>query len=545
MPTHERVRMQSSMTMNNESSAISADQLRRQIKQHIQAQHWGAAEAGFRALVQIEPQEPHARVDLANLILQRGSLREYTQHLLDAMPVLGNEVPLLIEMVRRLYFGGEIVAARACLDRLESLPAPSAALLAELAQLRWMLGEIPAGMAWMERAIAEGADEPNQHYLYAMLSQYTGKLGQAETVLQTCLRRWPRFGDAAVALANLRKQTAEANHLAMLRNLNQRVALDTPSAERRLARAGFESALFKELDDLGQYEQAWQALARSNALMHSISPYDRAGETAVTDALIQATLALAQDQDPTTHHFEGPMPIFIVGLPRSGTTLLDRMLSCHSQVVSAGEINDFRRQLRWMTDVPPGGVPSMLEVLRRSTKIDFVQLGARYLAQTQWRAGDKRYFIDKLPINVRMVPFIRRALPQAPILHLVRDAMDVCFSNFKAMLGMASAYSYDMQALAHYYGEYARLVRHWHACLPGAMFDVPYTALVHDTEATLRKVLAYCRLDWEQSCLRPERNSAPVATPSSSQVRESVHTRSVGEWRHYAAQLEPLHMLLA
>lgn len=533
------------MSLNTAPSSNPADQLRRQIKQHIEAQQWAAAEAGFRTLVQMEPHEPHARMDLANLILQRGSLREYTQYLLDAMPVLTNEVPLLIQMVRRLYFGGEIVAARACLDRLESLPAPSTALLAELAQLRWMLGEIPAAMGWMERAIANGAAEPNQHYLYAMLSQYTGKPEQAETVLQACLQRWPRFGDAAVALANLRTQQPGSNHLDMLRDLGQRISLDSPSPEWRFARAGFESALFKEWDDLGQHEQAWQALSRSNALMHSISPYDRSGEASITDALIQAAFALAQEQAAATHHFAGPMPIFIVGMPRSGTTLLDRMLSNHSQVVSAGEINDFRRQLRWMTDVPPGGVSSMLEVLRRSSAIDFVQLGERYLAQTQWRAGDKRYFVDKLPINVRMVPFIRRALPQAPILHLVRDPMDVCFSNFKAMLGMASAYSYDMQALAHYYGEYARLVRHWHATSPGAMLDVSYTALVRDTETTLRQVLAHCGLQWEESCLRPEHNPAPVATPSSSQVREPVHTRSLGEWQHYAAQLEPLRMLLA
>lgn len=530
--------------MKTSEPTLLPDQLRRQIQHYLQSQQWQAAEAGFRELIKLEPHEPHARIGLANLVLQRGGLREYTQQLLDTMPSLTDEPSLLIEMVRRLFFGGEIVAARSCLDRLGNVSSTNASLLAEHAQLRWMLGEIPAAMALMERAMSAGLEGPNQHYLYAMLLQFTGKIEQAEVVLTGCLRRWPRFGDAAVALANLRTQKADGNHVDTLRTLSHSIPLDSQSADRRFARAGLESALFKELDDLGCYDEAWQALSRSNALMHSISPYDEAGETAITDALIGASEVMSARQSAPVIGVSGPMPIFIVGMPRSGTTLLDRMLSSHSQVISAGEINDFRRQLRWVTDVPPGGVSSMLEVFRRSENIEFVELGERYLAQTRWRAQGKRFYLDKLPINVRMVPFIRRALPQAPILHLVRDPMDVCFSNLKAMLGHASAYSYDMSSLAHYYGEYARLVRHWHAVMPDAMLDVSYVELVLDTEATLRKVLAYCGLPWEPGCLRPERNEAPVATPSSSQVREPVHARSIGEWRRYAAQLEPLRRMV-
>lgn len=529
--------------MTPSEPTLSTDQLRRRIQQHIQSQQWGAAEVGFRELVKLDPHEPHARVGLANLILQRGGLREYTQQLLDAVSVLTDEPSLLIEMARRLFFGGEILAARHCLDRLESLPNPSAPLLAEQAQLRWILGEIPGATILMRRAVAAGVDGPNQHYLHAMLLQFTGDIGQAEKALVACLRRWPRFGDAAIALANLRVQKPNSNHIDTLRSLANGVPLDSASPDKRLARAGLESALFKELDDLGDYDEAWQALSRSNALMHSISPYDQDGEAAITSALIG--IGETVGQDAPVGGFSGPMPIFIVGMPRSGTTLLDRMLSSHSQVSSAGEINDFRRQLRWMTDVPPGGIPSMLEVFRRSENIDFEELGKRYLEQTQWRAQGRRFYIDKLPINVRMVPFIRRALPGAPILHLVRDPMDVCFSNFKAMLGHVSAYSYDMASLAHYYGEYARLVRHWHAVMPGAMLDVPYDDLVRDTEAVVRKVLTYCGLEWEAGCLYPERNKSPVATPSSSQVREPVHARSLGEWQHYAAQLEPLRQMIA
>lgn len=530
--------------MNASEPTLSNDQLRRRVQQHIQSQQWEAAEVDLRQLIKLEPHEPHARLTLANLILQRGGLRESMKQLLDAIPALSDDAHLLIQMVRRLFLGGDIIASRRCLDHLENLSNPPATQLAEQAQLRWMLGEISAAMTWMDRAALVGLEGPNQHYLHAMLLQFTGRIDQAETVLIACIHRWPRFGDAAVALANLRRQTPQSNHIDALRALSRGISLDSQSPDKRLARAGFESALFKELDDLGNYDEAWQALSRSNALMHSISPYDAVGEKAITDALIRICENIDIDRRKSAS-LVGPMPIFIVGMPRSGTTLLDRMLSSHSLVTSAGEINDFRRQLRWMTDMPPGGIPNMLEVFRRSVDIDFAELGARYLEQTQWRSQGKRFYIDKLPINVRMVPFIRRALPQAPILHLVRDPMDVCYSNFKIMFGNASSYCYDMRALAHYYGQYARLVEHWHHVMPGAMLDVSYSALVTEPENTMRRLLEHCGLGFEQSCVRPECNESPVATPSSAQIRESIHQRGLGQWQRYAQQLEPLRMALA
>ncbi|UJJ59981.1 tetratricopeptide repeat-containing sulfotransferase family protein [Rhodanobacter denitrificans] len=530
------------MTADDMSAAES--RLRRRARQYLDAGLTDAAQITLEALLERVPDDAPARMELANVLLGRGQLQASTRQLLQIARLPAGNVPLLVQTIRRLYFHGEIVAARSCLDRLERAPDPPAPLLAEQAQLRWMLGEIPAAMALMERASAAGVETPDACYLHAMLSQFTGNIAQARGMLETCLRRWPDFGDAAVALANVRRQTPEANDLGLLRERLRRMPQDSNAAEILASRAGFESALFKELDDLGCPDEAWQALARSNAIMHALHPYDAAGETAVTDAIIHASEALAAKPARPAPPPGDATPIFIVGLPRSGTTLLDRMLSSHSQVVSAGEINDFRRQLRWMTDVPPSGVQGMLTAQRRSVGIDFAELGARYLQQTQWRAQGRRFYIDKLPINVRMVHLISRALPHAPILHMVREPMGVCFSNFKAMLGPASAYSYDMQTLAHYHGQYVRLTNHWHTRMPGAMLDVPYASLVSEPAATLRRVLEHCGLAVEEGCLHPERNMAPVATPSSAQVREPIHQRTLGEWQRYAGPLEPLRLAL-
>ncbi|MHB1273249.1 MAG: tetratricopeptide repeat-containing sulfotransferase family protein [Rhodanobacter sp.] len=516
--------------------------LRRQVREYVDTQQWVAAQTTLETLVQRVPHDVSARMELASVMLRRGQMRAATRQLLQAVPLLPNDAPLIAQLAWRLSIIGETVVARACVEHLDRAPNPPAQVLAEQAQLRWMLGEIPAARARMDRAVAAGIDTRADYYLNAMLFQFSGQIDEAEAVLRDCLQRWPDYGDAAVVLANLRKHTPAANQLDFLHELLGRLPESPADARASFVRAEFESAVFKVLDDLGRHDEAWSSLARSNARMRDLNPYAAAAEVALTEALIgaSASSSVSAFHSGSAPECEGPVPIFIIGMPRSGTTLLDHMLSAHSHVVSAGEINDFQRQLHWMADIAPTGVEGLMRAVAHVPDLDFPELGARYLRQTQWRAQGRRYYIDKLPGNVRMVPFIRRALPHAPILHMVREPMDVCFSNLKAMFGNTSAYCYDMQALAHYHGQYERLTNHWRTAVPDGMFDVSYTALVSDPEATLRGVLGHCGLDMEEACLHPERNAAAVATPSSIQVRESIHIRSVGQWQHYARQLEPL-----
>lgn len=531
---------------------MALNRLRRRAAGYLSTGQWSAARTVLEALLLKDPNDFMARLEIAILALRQGHLREHARLLSECAHAFDDTrfphsrySSLLPGIARRLHQCGEIVVGRECLDKFERMDIRDADALTEQARLRLLMGDITMAAHRMGRAMALGISSPDAYYLQATLCQFTGRLEQADHVLQTCLSRWPEFGDAAVALANLRTQSKEVNHVELWRETLRSMPVASLDNDGKLNRAGLESALFKELDDMGHVSEAWQALEQCNALMRQLAPYDKAGEEAVVAGIIEASKMLGSESgSDETWRRDGPIPIFIVGMPSSGTALLDRMLSNHSEVTSAGELNDFRRQLRWMTDVPAGGITAMLEVLRRIPAIDFAELGARYLKQTQWRAQGRRYYIDKLPLNVRMVPFIRRALPQARILHLVRDPMDVCFSNYKAMLGLVSAYSYDQRALAHYHGLYAMLVRRWHQSMPGAMLDVPYNGLVRDTEATLRQVLDYCGLTWEDGCLRPENNRAPVATPSSTQVREPIYARSIGEWRRYESGLEALRMAL-
>ena len=164
------------------------------------------------------------------------------------------------------------------------------------------------------------------------------------------------------------------------------------------------------------------------------------------------------------------------------------------------------------------------KLVQRLAGLDYAEVGRRYVEQTRWRAGDKPYFVDKLPQNYMLVGMIRRALPHAPILHMVRDPMDVCFSNYKAMFGKAQAHSYDMAAMAVHYAHYRRLMQHWHAVLPGHMLDVSYIELVTDPEATFRRVSDHCGLPYESDASTRTRNKTAVNTLSSAQVREPIHS---------------------
>jgi hypothetical protein len=525
--------------MNSPPASESAERLREHARQCIDNGQWQAAQAALGSLLERLPDDTAALLDLADVLFQRGCLRDSTTLTLRVARQLPRDAPFIIKVAQRLVAVGETLAARRCLDLLAQAPAPPPELLVGQAHLRFMLGEIAPARTLMERAIAAGIDSPGELHLYAMLLQFSGDINLACTVLEGCLERWPHFGDAAMVLVNLRKQKPDANRLDSVQEQLQQLPPDSKDPGAMFVRAEFEYAQFKILDDLKRQEEAWPALARCNALMHELNPYDADGEAAVTDALIRLPPSHPSEAR-SAPEFDGPVPIFVVGMPRSGTTLIDRMLSAHSDVVSAGEIIDFWRQLHWSADVTPARSDGLLKIIQRSADIDYAELGARYLKQTQWRAQGRKYYIDKLPANIQMVAFIRRALPHAPILHMVRDPVDTCFSNFKAMFGNVSSYSYDLQALAHFYNQYARLTRHWHERWPGAMLDVSYASLVRDPESTLRDVLEHCGLTLEEGCLHPELNASPVATPSSAQVRESIHTRGLDQWRPYAKQLEPL-----
>ncbi|KAF1708435.1 tetratricopeptide repeat-containing sulfotransferase family protein [Pseudoxanthomonas sacheonensis] len=507
-----------------------------QAQQHVAARRWDQAAAQLQALLRTHADAAPVRLLLAGVILAQGGVRAAAEQLIATLPSLPADMHLICRVAQSLAKLGETAATLQCLEHPEIARNRSGPALLALAHVRQGLGQHEQALALMERARAAGLNDADFLYFHALQLQFNGRIAEAEAELEACLAKGPSFGRASLTLARIRRQTADSNHLDTLR---ARLALVPQGSEDH---AAVEFALHKELDDIGRHDQAWEALQRGNDIMHRRLGYDAAAEEAVFDALIERFPQPLQAAEAAPAG--GPQPIFIVGMPRSGTTLLERIVGNHSQVAPVGELADLPKQLRWTAD--RHGHPLLdLPLLEATRTLDMALLGRRYLQQTQWRAGDRRYYVDKLPPNFMLVGFIRQALPQAKILHMVREPMEVCFSNYRALFGDAYAYSYDLESLAHHYRQYRRLMAHWHRVAPGFVLDVAYDALVRDTDSTARRVLDFCGLPFQAQCLDTAGNRAPVATLSSAQVRAPIHQRASGEWRRYAEPLQPLQRALA
>ena len=220
------------------------------------------------------------------------------------------------------------------------------------------------------------------------------------------------------------------------------------------------------------------------------------------------------------------------------------MLDGHSDVRGVGELYDFTCQMRYATDYHCHGVIDRL-LVERVDDVDFNNVGIGYLAGIEWRLGKEGFFTDKLPSNFLNLGFICQALPQAKILHMVRDPMETCFSNLRELFGEANPYSYDQIELADYHRQYRRLMPHWHAMFPGRILDVEYAALTREPEAALRRVVDFCGLGFEPGMLDLKARSRGVATASAVQVRDKVVALGAPKWEPYRRYLGPLMSHLA
>jgi hypothetical protein len=228
-------------------------------------------------------------------------------------------------------------------------------------------------------------------------------------------------------------------------------------------------------------------------------------------------------------------------LPRSASTLVERILGSHSAVESAGELHHFALALVDAVRRRAGAAPLNRQALvARSAELDFPGLGADYLARVRAGGCTAARFVDKMPLNYLYCGLIQRALPQARIVHVSREPMAACYAMYKTLFNDGYPFSYDVAELAQYYAAYRRLMQHWHATLPGAVFEMTYEALVADPDAQTRRLLSFCGLEWQDRCSDFHLNPAASTTASAAQVRQPLYRTSVSQWRHYARELAPL-----
>jgi tetratricopeptide (TPR) repeat protein len=390
------------------------------------------------------------------------------------------------------------------------------------------LGDFDEAIALYERVIAKAPGQPRVWLSYGHMLKTIGRLDEGIAAYRKAIAIKPSLGEAWWSLANLKTVRFDDTDIAAMT-----AALDEPRAGDE-DRIHLHFALGKALHDSGDFDRAFERYSAGNALRRRYHPFEASDVTRLVDRCIER---FTPEVLESPGGCQSPDPIFIVGLPRSGSTLIEQILSSHSQVEGTTELPDMPAVARSIGPYPVAAA-AMDAKQRRLAGEDYLKR-----ASVQ-RRTERPFFIDKLPNNWMFVPFIHLVLPNAKIIDARRHPMGCCLSNFRQHFARGQDFSYDLSDLAHYYSDYARLMAHVDSVVPGRVHRVIYERMVDDTEAQVRALIDHVGLEFEPACLDFHRTERAVRTPSSEQVRQPIYRSAADEWRRYEAHLEPLRAAL-
>ncbi len=362
-----------------------------------------------------------------------------------------------------------------------------------------------------------------------------GKQDAAIARYRECIDTRNGHAEAYWSLANLKTfRFDEAEVQAMHQQLESGELDD-------LSRAQIHNALGLEYEGRKDYDKAFDNFEKCNLLKRRSESYDPVETEATTDRVIELFDDLFLKRGSTTD--VEPTPIFVVGLPRSGSTLIEQILASHSRVEGTHELSDLSRVVRAMGRGARRKLqfPQTVAELKASA---WARMGRKYIDSTAKHRKGAPYFIDKNPNNFVFAGLIRMAMPNAKIINARRHPLDSCFGSYKQLFASGQPFTYDLTELGEYYLQYQRLMDHWHQAMPGFVLDVHYENVVGDLEAQVRRILDFCDLPFEESCLRFHETERAVKTASSEQVRKPIYSTSVNLWRHYEAHLGVLVEIL-
>jgi len=451
----------------------------------------------FRKALQSDKRRYDAAIELADLYVRLQRNSEAVALLADSAPLLGNS-PLYLEMAAQAY---------SRLDMHES----ARPLYQNACRLQPEIERFQAGLA--------------------ACNVFLGEVSEAREIYLKLLARYPEHQRFHYELALL--ATVESfGHVKQMKSLLESAALPP---ERNIF---LYYAIGKELEDLGEWDEAFSYYEKGGLAAKSVSPYDVTTDLALIDALIETCdknwwLGMQPGQSVQSI---GKTPVFIVGLPRTGTTLTERIIGSHSQVGSIGETFFLQSALRQVSGVRTAESMSP-EIVRAVAERPMASVASRYLSAVSYKLGVEPMFIEKLPENYLYLGFVAKAFPDARIVHLKRHPLDACFAMYKQSY---FRYAYTLDDVGRYYVAYAGLMDHWRALLGDRLIEVSYESLVSNQEDETRRLLQRMGIEFETACLQFERNKASSRTASAVQVREKIHTRSVGRWKHFERHLKPL-----
>ena len=397
-------------------------------------------------------------------------------------------------------------------------------------------GEKLAALEAYEQAIAINSQHAEAQNNAGAIFSEQGRLDQARACFQAAIDAKPDFVEAHYNLSSFKTYKEDDPHLGML----ERVYAQRHSLSDH-ARIRYVFALGKALDDTGDYDRAFSAYDEGNRLQHALLPLDERRADALLAQIMRVFNKQFFAERQSWQGMTDPerTPIFIVGMPRSGTTLLEQILCSHPSVYGAGELVDLNAAIFKVTSLFSGELFN--DDRDTLSEAQMKSLGADYLDRVWQRSPESRFITDKMPANFFYLGFIHLALPGAKIIHAMRDPMDSCFSCFSRLFNDTMEFAYDQGTLGRYYSRYITLMNHWQQVLPpGTILDLPYEHLVADTENQARRVLEFVGLPWDAACLNFHKNTRLVKTASVAQVRKPIYNSSVGRWKNFVGHLQPL-----
>lgn len=386
-----------------------------------------------------------------------------------------------------------------------------------------------------QRATAGGGTAGQFYNLGASL-QFLGRFEEARAAYRSCLAKAPHHARAWSSLTQITKATREANDIQALE-----AAFDARKGDADDA-LNLGHALAKVHEDIGDPAGAMMWLDRAKALKRVAKPYDEAFDDRLF-AAAERSAGMARNGG-----YRDAVPIFIVGMPRTGTTLADRILSSHSEVTSAGELTDFALAMKRMAGTRSAYVLDE-ETLEAGAKLDAAKLGEAYVASVRNTLGLTGRFIDKMPLNVFLSAHILRALPEAHVICLRRHPADTVLANYRQLFATSFgyyAYANSIEDTARYFVRFDRMLRQFSRMLPADRFcELRYEDIVTDFEPAVRRLLDFCGLGFEEACLNFHENDAPVATASAAQVRQPLYRSALDRWKRYRPAIDPALRILA
>jgi tetratricopeptide (TPR) repeat protein len=402
-----------------------------------------------------------------------------------------------------------------------------------LAESLSQAGKYDQAISYYERIISDHSQVVAAKYLLANLLKAQGKFTEAKELYQQVMAQEPAYTQAHFSYSTIHQYKEETDpHIGAMLELYERTGLTN---ENRIQLA---FALAKAFENVEDYPRAFDFLKTGNDLRFKEFNYSIEGDQALIRSIINNFTAQAMSRVQITPQ-ASKKPIFILGMPRSGTSLVEKIISSHSDVYGAGEL-DYIFGLGTRLFLKNTG-DFLFKPLDTYPKELFERFGKTYLQQIDTLDRECSRMTDKMPFNMMMIGLIKIALPNARIIHCVRDAVDNCLSIYKQNFTTGNyRFAYDLKTVGQFHKQYQLLMNHWHQVMPGEIYDVSYESLTHNPEAEIRNLLAACDLEWQDNCLNFSKSAGIVKTASAYQARQPMYTSSVKLWEKYRQFLQPL-----